>query len=87
MPATWEVSTETAFEKKHVAALGRDEYDRRLAVANAKADELDDWQEQMFMRAQFQSVAMQMSAEQFKVASEKWNGDRWSRLIYRLATK
>lgn len=85
--AAWVIESEKTFEDKHVAALGREEYDRRLAVANAKADELkDDWREQMFMRPQFQSIAMQASAETF-AKMEKLPGSKWSRLIYRLAAK
>lgn len=82
----WVIESEKTFEQKHVEALGREEFDRRLAVANAKADQLEDWQERMFMRPQFQSIAMQLNPTQFATA-EGWHGNRWSALVHRLATK
>lgn len=82
--ATWTIESEKKAEEKHVAALGREEYERRLVVANAKADELTEWREQMFMRPQFQSIAMQLNPTQFATA-EAWTGEKWAKLVYKLA--
>lgn len=80
----WVIESEQTFEEKYVAALGREEFERRLAVANAKADELE-WRERMFMRPQFHSIAMQLNPTQFATA-EGWSGARWAKLVYKLAS-
>jgi hypothetical protein len=80
----WVIESEKTFEDKHVEILGRAEFDRRQAVANAKADELTEWREQMFMRLHFVSIAMQLNPTQFATA-EGWSGDRWAKLVYKLA--
>jgi hypothetical protein len=72
----WVIESEKTFEDKHVEILGR--------AANAKADELTEWREQMFMRPHFVSIAMQLNPTQFATA-EGWSGDRWAKLVYKLA--
>lgn len=84
--AAWKTTSEEEFEKANVEKLGREEYDKRLATADAKADQLKDWEERMFMAAQFRSIVMRLSAAQFETM-EKLPGDRWSRLVYKLAAK
>lgn len=84
MAATWVIGDQ---ESKYRAELGTEEYDRRLAIANAKADDLgkgDNWKEEAFMRPQFESVIMQLKPEQVATV-EKWTGARFAKLIYKLA--
>ena len=80
----WQIENETDVRNRHVAKLGQAEYDRRLSVAEKKADDLADWKEAMFMKPQFVSVAMQLNAEQFEKMSDL-GSNRWSRLICKLA--
>lgn len=84
---TWQVSSESAWEQQHIAALGETECRRRLALAEAKIEELRavaEWEEVCIMGPQFRSIIMQLSAA--NVA--KWPTippRRLANLIYKLA--
>ncbi len=85
--AQWVIDTNPQQkERDNIARLGKDVYDLRIKTAKAKAEELEDWREAMFMATQFESVAVQLSGEQFE-KMKNLSGDRWAKLIYKLAAK
>lgn len=84
--ADWKVTTPDAWQAECVQKLGREEFDRRLAVANAKVEQFPKrlWKEQMFYGQQFRAVAMQLNADQFRTL-EGWDYRRWMALVNRAA--
>ena len=84
MPAQWSIKNQTEWETQYKTKHGPEEYARRLAIANQKADGLTDWQERMFLRPQFHSVAMQLSSEVLAKAETK-SSRAWALVVYKLA--
>jgi hypothetical protein len=82
----WRISKPGEDETKYRTALGDQEYERRLAIANKKADELHaagSWEEAMILRPLFQDTIMNITPGTLAKA-ENLNGRAWAKIIYRL---
>ncbi len=84
--ADWKVQSEDEWERQWVEKHGREEFDRRLAIAKAKTKgyKKREWEAAVFYASQFRSIAMQLKPEQLAVA-EGWDHRRWEALVNRLA--
>jgi hypothetical protein len=88
MSVTWQIKSEREWEAEYVQKHGVMEYTKRLAVANEKAKELDEngknWEEATALRAQFHSIAMQLSPENFEKIT-LMSARKWAAFVYKLA--
>ena len=92
--AEWVIDSDGSIERQQRQQLGNAEYSKRIEIANRIADQYPEsqWEEQIIMRPQFESIALQVSeallyGAEGKVGLAERDHDFWARLVFKLIAR
>jgi hypothetical protein len=81
--AQWQIRNQGDWDAQHREKHGDEEFERRMTVAKAKTEEVEDWKEQMFYATHFETIAMALKAEHLEVAKD-WPYGKWITLVQKM---
>jgi hypothetical protein len=85
--AKWVIDSEDSLRKEWREKWGDEEFERRKRIADEKREQYPDseWEAQIILGNQFESVAMQCSQEVFDKLAER-DYKFWGCLVHKVAT-